>query len=256
MTALFSDIYQVEKELGRGGFGSVFLAREKVSNRLVAIKKLNDQDEGAQRLIVREIQAVARFYHPNIATYHHHFSENGLLFLVMEYCAGGSLRGVLAGKKVPTTDAMRWTLALAEALETVHKAGVIHHDIKPDNILFTDNGAIKISDFGIANTGGGTLAYMSPEALAWDRRSVRDARVDVYALGVTLMEMLAGRNPFFCLSPEQILALHDRGDFPIQALPHWQQEIILKAINKVPSCNSSQWAISPRLSGPSMCHWC
>ena len=129
-----------------------------------------------KRLIVREIQAVARFYHPNIATYHHHFSENGLLFLVMEYCAGGSLRGVLAGKKVPTTDAMRWTLALAEALETVHKAGVIHHDIKPDNILFTDNGAIKISDFGIANTGGGTLAYMSPEALAWDRRSVRDAR--------------------------------------------------------------------------------
>ena len=77
---------------------------------------------------MREIQAVARFYHPNIATYHHHFSENGLLFLVMEYCAGGSLRGVLAGKKVPTTDAMRWTLALAEALKMVHKAGVIHHE--------------------------------------------------------------------------------------------------------------------------------
>lgn len=234
MDTLFNNIYRFERELGKGGFGRVFLAREEVSHRLVAIKQLNNQDADAQRQIVREIRAVARFNLPNIVTYYHHFSENGLLFLVMEYCPGGSLRDALARKKVTVSEALRWTQTLAEVLETVHKAGVIHHDIKPDNILFSENGTIKVSDFGIANTGGGTLAYMSPEALAWDGKSVSDARVDVYALGVTLMESLTGTNPFFYQSPEQVLALHDKSDFPIKALPHWQQEIILKAINKVP----------------------
>ena len=234
MAELFNNIYRFERELGKGGFGRVFLAREEVSHRLVAIKQLNNQDVDAQRQIVREIRAVARFNHPNVVTYYHHFSENGLLYLVMEYCPGGSLRNALAGQKAGASGALRWTLTLAEVLDTVHTAGVIHHDIKPDNVLFTENGTIKISDFGIANTGGGTLAYMSPEALAWDTKSIGDARVDVYALGVTLMEMLTGTNPFLYQSPEQILALHDKSDFPIKTLPHWQQEIILKAINKVP----------------------
>ncbi len=234
MSALYNNIYRFERELGKGGFGRVFLAREEVSHRLVAIKQLNNQDADAQRQIVREIRAVARFNLPNIVTYYHHFSENDLLFLVMEYCPGGSLRDVLARKKVTDSEALAWTQTLTEVLATVHKAGVIHHDIKPDNILFSENGTIKVSDFGIANTDGGTLAYMSPEALEWDGRSVSDARVDVYALGVTLMEALAGTNPLFYQSPEQILALHDKSDFPVGGLPHWQQEIILKAINKVP----------------------
>src|ERR1017187_1630847 len=234
MPRTFNNIYQVDQELGQGAFGTVFLAREDVSHRLVAIKQLNSQDATTQAAIVHEVRMVSRVNHPNVVTYHHNFSENGLLFLVMEYCPGGSLRDVIRRGKVNPAEALSWIQTLAEALAVVHAKRIIHHDIKPDNILFADNGTIKLSDFGIANTGGGTRPYMSPEALAWDDNSVLDARVPVYALGVTLMELLVGQNPFFHKSPEEIQAMLDQSDFPIKFLPGWQQEIILKAINKVP----------------------
>jgi serine/threonine protein kinase len=234
MTELYDNKYRFEKELGKGGFGRVFLAREEVSNRLVAIKQLNNTDIEQQEKIIYEIQVIAKFNHPNIVTYHHHFSQNGLLFLVMEYCAGGSLQDKLNGGKIDAVNTMIWMQILAEAFEFVHDKGIIHHDIKPLNILFTENGTIKISDFGVANTGAGTRAFMSPEALDWDRKSITDARVDIYALGVSLMMLLSGANPFYYLSREEIIALHDKGDFPIKKLANWQQEIILRSINKVP----------------------
>lgn len=234
MSKVFNNIYQFERVLGKAGFGTVFLVREDVSDRLVAIKRLNNQDANQQNVIVHEVQMVSRLYHPNIVTYHHNYSEDGLLFLVMEYCAGGSVRDALNSRKVSTSEALSWIQTLAETLEFVHGRKIIHHDIKPDNVLLTENGTVKLSDFGIANSGGGTRAYMSPEALAWDENSVFDARVDIYALGVTLMELLTGTNPFFRKSPEEVQAMRDKGDFPIKSLPGWQQEIILKAINKVP----------------------
>jgi tetratricopeptide (TPR) repeat protein len=116
----------------------------------------------------------------------------------------------------------------------VHEKEIIHHDIKPENILFTENRTIKISDFGVANTGAGTRSYMSPEALSCEKGAVKDARVDIYAVGVMLLELLTKRNPFFGKSAAEIIELHDRKEFGIISLPNWQQEIILKAISKIP----------------------
>src|ERR1017187_4815324 len=234
MSFLYDSKYKYVKDLGSGGFGKVFLAEEKISKRLVAIKQLLVEDIEKQQNIIKEIEVVSKFKHPNIVTYYHHFFQNDLLFLVMEYCEGGSLRDKIQKEKITVSNTFNWIQTLADCLRTVHKKRIIHHDIKPDNILFTENGTIKISDFGVANTGGGTARYQSPESFDWDSKVITDPRVDIYALGVTLMEALIGKNPFSYLSEEQIIELHQKADFPIKDLPNWQQEIILKAINKVP----------------------
>ena len=233
-TSLYDNQYKYIKELGKGGFGSVFLAKAEVSNRFVAIKQLNNKDKEQQQNIIREIEVVAKFKHQNIVTFYHHFWQEGLLFLVMEYCEGGSLRDRIRKEKMTAPVVFKWIQTLAECLRTVHKKGIIHHDIKPDNILFTENGTIKISDFGVANTGGGTSAYISPESYDWRNENNKDQRVDIYALGVTLMESLIGKNPFSFITEEKIIELHKKADFQINDLQHWQQEIILKAINIIP----------------------
>lgn len=231
---LYDNRYEHTKDLGRGGFGKVFLAKEKTSNRLVAIKQLINISKDEQEDMIHEIEIVSKFENPNIVSYYHNFWQDEQLFLVMEYCSGGSLRKKIEAKNYSKSDVFNWITTLTECLNLVHKKNIIHHDIKPDNILFSESGVIKISDFGIANTGGGTRAYMSPEALSWDENARNDSRVDIYALGVTLIELLTGKNPFFSLAREQILELHQKADFGIGNLPNWQQEIILKAINKIP----------------------
>ncbi len=231
---LYDNKYQYIKDLGEGAFGKVFLAKENISNRYVAIKQLKSTDKAEQEMIIHEIETVSKFDNKNIVAYYHHFVQDDQLFLVMEYCSLGSLRDKMKTGNITTSNVFDWMQSLSECLRIVHKKGIIHHDIKPDNILLTESGTVKISDFGIANTGGGTRAYMSPEALDWDSNAKTDPRVDIYALGVTLMEILTGKNPFFFQSKEQIIELHQKADFPIKQLPNWQQEIILKAINKVP----------------------
>ena len=232
--SLFDKRYSYVKELGAGGFGKVFLAKERVSNRLVAIKQLLNTNKLEQEDIIHEIEIVSKFENQNIVTYYHHFWEDEKLFLVMEYCSGGSLRDKMHSGKISTSDALLWIQTLTTCLRTVHKKGIVHHDIKPDNILFSQNGTIKISDFGVANKDIGTRAYMSPEAFNWNVDTKQDPKIDIYALGVTLMEILTGKNPFFSITREEIIEKHQKADFPIQNLPNWQQEIILKAINKVP----------------------
>jgi serine/threonine protein kinase len=234
MDKIFDKKYRFVSIIGSGGFGEVYLAREILTNREVAIKKLISKDKNEQDSIIHEIQIVSKFYHPNIVTYHHHFWSDGALYLVMEYCSGGSLRSKINDAKITETEKLKWTETIASALAFVHSKSIIHHDIKPDNILFTEEGEIKLSDFGLANKYGGTRSYMSPEALFNHSASLTDERVDVYALGVTLIELLCGKNPFYFKSKMEIIQMHVAGDFPIKSLPNWQQEIILKCINKVP----------------------
>ena len=231
---LFDNKYIFIKDLGNGGFGKVFLAKERVSNRFVAIKQLLTENKFLQENIIHEIETVAKFENPNIVTFYHHFREEGIFYLVMEYCSGGSLRDKINSNTYTNTEAIDWMITLAKSLRIIHKKGIIHHDIKPDNILFTQNGTIKIADFGVANKDIGTRSYMSPEAFSWDVKSTNDPRIDIYALGVTLMELLTKKNPFSGLSSDEIIEKHLSADFPIQKLPNWQQEIILKAINKTP----------------------
>ena len=235
MPELFDNKYRFVKDLGNGGFGKVFLAKEELSESLVAIKQLKNEDKAKQDDIIYEMQMVSKFNHPNIVLYKHHFTQEGLLYIVMEYCELGSLKTFFKkNDNVSFPYVWKWMIALTETLQFVHEKKIIHHDIKPDNILFTEARTIKISDFGIANTGGGTRPYMSPEALGWETGAVNDARVDIYALGVTLLELLTKQNPFFGKTADEIIEMHDKKDFGITALPNWQQEIILKAIAKIP----------------------
>ncbi len=234
MPELFDNKYHFVKDLGSGGFGKVFLAKEERSENLVAIKQLKNEDKAKQDDIIYEMQMVSKFNHPNIVLYKHHFVQEDLLYIVMEYCPLGSLRDLMRKEKITSTFVWKWMSELTETLQLVHEKEIIHHDIKPDNILFTENRTIKITDFGVANTGAGTRPYMSPEALGWETAAVKDARVDIYALGVTLLELLTKRNPFIGKTAEEIIELHDLKDFGITGLPNWQQEIILKAIAKIP----------------------
>ena len=234
MPELFDNKYRFIKDLGSGGFGKVFLAKEERSENLVAIKQLKNEDKAKQDDIIYEMQMVSKFNHPNIVLYKHHFVQEDLLYIVMEYCPLGSLRDLMRKEKITSTFVWKWMSELTETLQLVHDKEIIHHDIKPDNILFTENRTIKITDFGVANTGAGTRPYMSPEALGWETEAVKDARVDIYALGVTLLELLTKRNPFIGKTAEEIIELHDLKDFGITGLPNWQQEIILKAIAKIP----------------------
>jgi serine/threonine protein kinase len=231
---LYDNRYKFVKHLGLGGFGNVMLAEETHTNDLVAIKQLHNPDKEKQISIIREMQIISRFNHPNIVIYKHHFKQNDQFFMVMEYCPKGSLRKLIPNRKLSNTYVWKWAQTLCETLQYVHEKNITHRDIKPDNILITENNSLKISDFGIANSDRGTIHYLSPEALHNETSSANDPRVDVYALGVTLLELLTGQNPFYRKSLSEILKIHHKKAFGIELLPDWQQEILLKSIEIIP----------------------
>ena len=211
--------YSIERELGSGGAGIVFLAEDVRHARKVALKVLRPeiaQSIGAERFL-QEIRIAARLSHPNILSLIDSGEEDGLLYYVMFYVAGESLRDLLIREKqLPVDDAVRLTREAAEALGHAHAAGIIHRDIKPENILVEEGHAL-VCDFGIAKAIGeaggggltqtgmaiGTPAYMSPEQATADEV---DARTDIYSLGCVLFEMLAGGPPYHGTTPQGILA--------------------------------------------------
>jgi len=220
LTDALRDRYAIERELGRGGMATVYLARDLRHKRPVALKVLHPElgsVVGADRF-EREIELAARLQHPHILPVFDSGEAAGRLWFTMPYIAGESLRDRLSRERqLPLNDARRIASEIARALDYAHRHGVIHRDIKPENILLTADGDTMLADLGIARavdaaganlteTGLaiGTAAYMSPEQASGDRQL--DARSDVYSLGLVLYEMLAGEPPFTGPSAQAIMA--------------------------------------------------
>ncbi len=239
MTDIFSELqrtlrdrYAIEREVGRGGMAQVFLARDRKYGRQVAIKILDPDIAtavGTERFL-REIQITAQLQHTNIVPLLDSGEAGGLLYSVMPYIEGESLRDrmMCCGRVLPA-EATSIACEVADALEYAHRRGVVHRDIKPENILLS-NGHAVIADFGIARAvelaGGatltgiglpiGTVAYMSPEQAT--AAAPVDGRSDLYSLGCVLYEMLAGRMAFSGPSLKSVLTQHLTSEPPLEHL--------------------------------------
>jgi serine/threonine-protein kinase len=203
--------YELLRELGRGGMGIVYQARQKHADRLVALKVMRDADyvaESDKLRFTREVRALARVSHPHIVAVFEVGEENGCPFFTMEYVDGQSLAHRLrAGPPLSAAESARLIEDLAGAVQTAHNAGILHRDIKPGNVLIGPHGEAKLTDFGLAkhldqDTGLtaagsalGTPAYMPPEQARGELSRVGPA-ADVYALGATFYELLTGGPPF------------------------------------------------------------
>jgi serine/threonine protein kinase len=228
--------YVVTRRLGSGGFGEVFLANdEAIAHRQVAIKVLLQSPEGDHSNLRSEMQTLAKFNHPHVVAFYHHFADAERLYLVMEFCSAGSLDDRIKTEGGCSVEQVfAWGLELCDTLAFVHGKAIVHHDIKPQNILFAADGTIKLGDFGVANRNVGTRLYLPPEMLLGERVSRTDHRVDVYALGLTLLESMTGRHPFEDLHPDEAVQARVAHDFVPADLPRWVQEVLLKATHPTP----------------------
>ena len=254
LSTALSGRYAVERELGRGGMAIVLLARDLRHERFVALKTLRPEllpSVGAHRFL-REIQIAARLQHPNILPLHDSGEAEGLLYYVMPYIEGESLRQRLDREgQLAIQDSLNIAQQVAQALAYAHSLGVVHRDIKPENILLSGEHAL-VADFGIARAitaaGGdrltetglaiGTAAYMSPEQAAADPRV--DGRSDIYALGCVVYEMLAGQPPFTGPSAQAVLARHTLDPVPPlrtlrKTVTPGVEQALLKALEKNPA---------------------
>ncbi len=201
--------YEILDELGRGGMGVVYKARQKALNRIVALKMVRSHSYAAPKEVRfrAEAEAVARLQHPNIVAIYDFGEHDGLPFFSMEYVGGGTLAQKLGGGPVAPDEAARTVETLARAVHAAHQHGIIHRDIKPANVLLTSDGVPKVSDFGLAkhveggesltNSGDivGTPNYMAPEQAEGRARDV-GPEVDVHGLGGVLYALLTGQPPF------------------------------------------------------------
>jgi serine/threonine-protein kinase len=240
--------YRIAGRIARGGMASVYEATDLRLDRTVAIKVmhagLGDDDEFAARF-VREARSAARLSHPNVVSVYDQGNDDGVVFLAMELVEGHTLRDVIRSES-PMSPAR--ALALLEpvvsALAAAHRAGLIHRDVKPENVLIAEDGRIKVADFGLARavsadtqhtaTGGvliGTVSYLAPELVVNGRA---DARADVYAVGVLLYELLTGSKPHEAESPIQVAYKHVHEDVPppsrlVPGIPAYVDALVARA---------------------------
>jgi serine/threonine-protein kinase len=251
LRAALAGRYEIGREIGQGAFATVYLANDARHDRQVAIKVLNadpSSDTGELRF-VREIRMLARLQHPNILPLHDSGHVEALLYYLMPYVSGETLRARMSRERqVPIDAAIRISCEAADALSYAHREGIIHRDIKPENILLSGGHAI-VADFGIARAidvagvqhltrtgmgGPGTPAYMSPEQLMGDREL--DGRTDIYSLGSVLYEMLTGKPPFAGKDGfvKRFTEPPPRPSSVRKGVPPWLDAVVLKTLARNP----------------------
>lgn len=263
--------YRLQRELGRGGMATVYLAQDERLARAVAVKVLHTDvatQVGVDRFAL-EIQTVAALSHPHILPLLDAGETEGFLYYVMRLAEGGTLRSRIGeppqARALPFEDAFRIAAEVAEGLSYAHAQGVVHRDVKPENILFVGDSAV-VSDFGVARVEGaaritttgaalGTPHYMSPEQMGSGNV---DARADVYGLGCVVYEMLTGTPPFSGSTAQELMARHALDPPPPlrtlrPAITEWVESVVLKALAKTPADrfpSTVQFADALRASAP------
>lgn len=263
----FFGAYHITKLLGEGGMGAVYLAEQNSIDQKIAIKVLQTHVAGSDEIVQRfhrEARVISMLTHPNIIrVFIFGRTEDGLLYLAMEYVKGRSLRDELGGKPMDEMAAIKIMKQLCSGLSEAHDLGIVHRDLKPDNVLLTEfrgePSFVKILDFGIAKlkepdgkpqeqlTQAG-IVYGTPEYLSPEQAQAHelDQRTDIYSLGVMLYELITGKVPFTAPSPVQILTMHvfNPPTPPSQILPGKvspaMERIILKAMAKNPDDRYNQ----------------
>ena len=233
--------YKIIEKVGQGGMGEVYKAEHLKLGQTVAIKMLSpeySENESMRRRFLNEARIQAKFTHPNVVNIHNFFETNNRTYLVMEFVKGETLDDVLRRRGIlQIEEALDISYEVINALAFMHSKGVIHRDIKPSNIMFTEDGKVKVTDFGIAKslnentrhtkTGVvGSIDYISPEQILGEKTTVA---TDIYSLGITLYKMLTGRSPFKGTTDYAIMKsrLEDK---PIP--PSSYNRLISKSLNK------------------------
>ena len=253
---LLGNRYEIIEKIGAGGMALVYKARCRLLNRLVAVKILRPELTEDEEFITKfniESQAAASLSHPNIVSVYDVGQQEDIHYIVMEYINGITLKELITKKgHLSWEEGLGYAKQICSALEHAHKMNIIHRDIKPHNIMVTQEGVVKVTDFGIARAvtaatttlGGNTVGsvhYFSPEQA---KGGYTDEKSDIYSLGIVMYEMLTGKVPFNGSSPVSIAMKHinDDPELPINInrdIPLAIQAIILKAINKDQSCRYS-----------------
>lgn len=247
---LLSDRYKIVSELGHGGMSDVYEARDIIFRREVAIKMIKFENASKIENLIRfqnEARFSAAFNHPNIVKIYDYGEYNNLPYIVNEYMKSQTLRDILDYKgSFSLKETCQIMLQLCDAVATVHAKNIVHRDIKPQNIYYTNDGTVKLSDFGISillNSSMninenkkvmGTVQYLAPELVCGKKSSFQS---DIYAVGITMFELLAGEVPFDGKKPSDIALMQVNDDVPsilkyIPSLPPEVDEVIKKATAK------------------------
>jgi serine/threonine-protein kinase len=247
--------YRILKEIGKGGMGVVYKAEDTKLHRTVAIKALAADlvgDEKSRTRFLREARAASAIDHPNICTVYEINEVDGILFFVMQYVEGKTLKKHVSGRPLDLDQALEFSLQLADALAEAHRRNVIHRDIKSSNVMLNERNQLKILDFGLAKlvhpadssaeplikadltqagSPFGTASYMSPEQA---RGEIADARSDIFSLGIVIYEMLTGRLPFKGKSSVDVMhaVMHNEAPPLGDSLPPRLSQILSKALHK------------------------